>query len=143
MLCWCVSREIWFAFIVSRQRGRYSFSNLLKLYPEAETSFICPFHQIWDQSVIRQINNNLSILSLCFLLFHLANNKIPVIAAIHLHLCYSLHVDVTCLFFYDWYIEERYSIDTLLIFGICQCGATMLGDLPIFKLRGRNTEISI
>ena len=102
------------------------------------------FAQIWYQSVIRQINNNLSILSLCFLLFHLANSKIPVIAAIHLHLCYSLHVDVACSFFYDWYIEQRYSIDTLLILGICQCGSTILGDLPIFfKLRGRNTGISI
>ena len=55
---------------------------------------------------------------------------------------------VTCwrrvFVFYDWYIEQRYSIDTLLILGICQCGATILGDLPTFSnWGGRNTGISI
>ena len=43
-------------------------------------------------------------------------------------------------FFYDWYIEQRYFIDTfidtLLILGICQCGATILGDLPTFQIEG-------
>ena len=108
-----------------------------------------PFHQIWDQCVNRQINNNLSILFYLFSFFlHLANNKIPVIATIHLHWCYSLHVDVTYSFFYDWYIDQRYfidtSIDTLLILGTCQCGATILGDLPTFSnWGGRNTGISI